>query len=57
MALGYEKITLYPSPLEEAYSEAKLIGWYKKNGYVDRPDCPTELKKSILNRPPGLAGC
>lgn len=47
-ALGYAKITLSPWPLEKGYPEAKLIAWYKRHGYVERPDCPTELEKSIL---------
>jgi GNAT superfamily N-acetyltransferase len=49
-ALGYEKITLSPSPLEQGYPEAQLIAWYKEHGYVTRPDCPTELEKSIHAR-------
>ena len=49
-ALGYEKITLSPWPLEQGYPEAKLIAWYERNGYVERPDCPTELEKSIDRR-------
>lgn len=47
-ALGYAKITLSPWPLEKGYPEAKLIAWYKRHGYVERPDCPTELEKSTL---------
>jgi GNAT superfamily N-acetyltransferase len=47
-ALGYKKITLSPSPLEQGLPEAKLIAWYKDRGYFDRPDCPTELEKDIL---------
>ena len=42
-ALGYARITLFPWPLEKGYPEAKLIAWYKRHGYVERPDCPTEL--------------
>lgn len=45
--LGYKKITLSPWPLDEDYPEEKLIAWYKRHGYVERPDCPTELEKSI----------
>jgi ribosomal protein S18 acetylase RimI-like enzyme len=47
-ALGYAKITLSPWPLEQGYPEAKLIAWYKRHGYVERPDFPTELEKSIV---------
>lgn len=46
-ALGYAKITLTPSPLEKGYPESNLIAWYKKHGYLERPDCPTEMAKSI----------
>ena len=46
-ALGYERITLSPWPLEHGYPEEKLIAWYKRHGYAERPDCPTELEKSI----------
>jgi GNAT superfamily N-acetyltransferase len=46
-ALGYDKITLSPWPLEQGYSEEKLVAWYKRHGYAERPDCPTELEKSI----------
>lgn len=46
-ALGYAKITLSPWPLEKGYPEAKLVAWYKRRGYVERSDCPTELEKSI----------
>lgn len=46
-ALGYEKITLSPWPLEQGYSEEKLVAWYKRHGYAERSDCPTELEKSI----------
>lgn len=45
--LGYERITLSPWPLEAGYPEEKLIAWYKKHGYVERTDCPTELEKNI----------
>jgi hypothetical protein len=47
-ALGYEKITLSPWPLEQGYPEVKLIAWYKRHGYVERPDFLTELEKSIV---------
>jgi GNAT superfamily N-acetyltransferase len=43
--LGYDKITLSPSPLEHSFPEARLTAWYKRLGYVERPDCPTELEK------------
>ncbi|WP_164637117.1 GNAT family N-acetyltransferase [Rhodopseudomonas sp. BR0G17] len=46
-ALGYEKITLSPRPLEQGHSEEELIAWYKIHGYAERPNCPTELEKSI----------
>jgi hypothetical protein len=45
--LGHEKITLSPWPLDEGYPEEKLIAWDKRHGYAERPDCPTELEKSI----------
>jgi ribosomal protein S18 acetylase RimI-like enzyme len=47
-ALGYEKITLSPWPLEQGYPEAKLIAWYKRHGYAERSDFPAELEKGIL---------
>lgn len=46
-ALGYAKITLSPWPLEQGYPQAKLIAWYKRHSYIERPDFPAELEKSI----------
>ncbi|MGY2804113.1 GNAT family N-acetyltransferase [Bradyrhizobium sp. USDA 4506] len=46
--LGYEKITLSPSPLERGYPKEQLVAWYKRYGYIERPDCPTELEKIFM---------
>jgi GNAT superfamily N-acetyltransferase len=47
-SLGYEKVTLFPSPLDSGYPENKLIAWYRSHGYAPRPDCPTELEKRFV---------
>lgn len=45
---GYEKVTLAPSPLDDGCSQAKLIRWYKSRGYEERPECASELEKSVV---------
>jgi GNAT superfamily N-acetyltransferase len=45
--LRYERITLTAWPLEDGFSEAKLVRWYKKRGYKKRPDFPDELEKRV----------
>jgi GNAT superfamily N-acetyltransferase len=47
-SLGYEKVTLFPSPLDSGYPESKLVAWYRRHGYATRPDCPTELEKRVV---------
>lgn len=47
-SLGYERVMLFPSSLDPAYLEVKLVAWYKNHGYVPRPDCPTELEKRVV---------
>jgi GNAT superfamily N-acetyltransferase len=42
---GYEKITLTACPLDDDFSEDELVGWYKKRGYTESPDCPDKLEK------------
>jgi GNAT superfamily N-acetyltransferase len=44
---GYLRVTLAPSPLELGFSVARLVAWYKRHGYAERPDCPSELEKWI----------
>lgn len=46
-SLKYKKITLSPSPLENEQSKPELICWYKKRGYVESQECPSELEKYI----------
>jgi len=46
-SLKYKKITLTPSPLGNVYSRSELISWYKKRGYIERQECPSELEKYI----------
>lgn len=45
--LGYERLTLSPGALEAGYPEEKLIAWYKRHGYLERTDCPTEPERNI----------
>lgn len=45
--LGYEKVALSPWPLEDTSAQADLINWYKGRGYRERPECLTELEKSV----------
>jgi GNAT superfamily N-acetyltransferase len=44
---GYQCIRLRPWPLERGFPEARLIGWYRRNGYTPCADLPTDLKKVI----------
>lgn len=46
-SLEYKKVTLNPSPLEKEHTKAELISWYKKRGYIERQECPSELEKCI----------
>jgi len=46
-SLEYKKVTLNPSSLENEYPKSKLINWYKKRGYIERQECPSELEKCI----------
>jgi GNAT superfamily N-acetyltransferase len=46
---GYERVTLFPSPLELGFPAARLVAWYKRHGYTERPDFPSELEKWILS--------
>jgi GNAT superfamily N-acetyltransferase len=45
---GYEWVTLSPSPLELGFSTGRLMAWYKRHGYAERPDFPSELEKWII---------
>jgi GNAT superfamily N-acetyltransferase len=45
--LGYEKVTLNPSPLERDFPRGRLLEWYKKHGYIESSMCESELEKSI----------
>ncbi|WP_051310998.1 GNAT family N-acetyltransferase [Bradyrhizobium sp. Cp5.3] len=44
---GYERVTLYPRPLEPGFPEERLIAWYRRHGYTTRSDSPTDLEKTI----------
>lgn len=44
---GYERVTLRPWPLEPGFSAQRLEAWYRRHGYSERADCPTELEKRI----------
>ncbi|WP_027571499.1 GNAT family N-acetyltransferase [Bradyrhizobium sp. WSM1743] len=44
---GYEQVTLSPWPLELGFSPKRLAAWYRRQGYAERPGCPTELEKKI----------
>ena len=44
--LGYEKITVFPSPLELDFPKERLWKWYRKHGYI-LSSCESELEKSI----------
>lgn len=46
-AEGYERVTLYPRPLEPGFPAERLLAWYCRHGYTARVDCPTELEKTI----------
>jgi GNAT superfamily N-acetyltransferase len=46
-AEGYERVTLSPSPLELGFPAVRLVAWYKRHGYTERPDFPTELEKTV----------
>ncbi|MGY3235626.1 GNAT superfamily N-acetyltransferase [Bradyrhizobium sp. USDA 4472] len=43
---GYQRITLYPRPLEAGFPAERLSAWYCRCGYTERTDCPTELEKT-----------
>jgi GNAT superfamily N-acetyltransferase len=47
-SLGYERITLFPSPLDSGYPKCKLIVWYRSHGYAPRPDFLAELEKRVV---------
>lgn len=46
-AESHERVTLHPRPLEPGFPEERLIAWYRRHGYRERTDCPTELEKTI----------
>ncbi|WP_338832615.1 GNAT family N-acetyltransferase [Bradyrhizobium sp. 27S5] len=45
--LGYERVILFPKPLEPPFPAERLVAWYKRNGYSERSDCPSELEKTL----------
>ena len=45
--LGFKQVFLSPTPMEHDYPESDLIRWYINQGYSERPDCPSELRKMI----------
>jgi GNAT superfamily N-acetyltransferase len=45
--LGYEKITVFPSPRELDFPKERLWRWFRKHGYILSSQCESELEKSI----------
>jgi hypothetical protein len=51
--LGFGRVFVYPQAFEERSSSgrhrrtAELVEWYKRRGYLPRPDCEGELFKRL----------
>ncbi|RCJ20540.1 hypothetical protein A6770_31490 [Nostoc minutum NIES-26] len=44
---GYQKIILNPKPLDDTYSQPKLVDWYKRHGYDWNDEEYKRLQKYI----------
>jgi GNAT superfamily N-acetyltransferase len=49
MALGqgFERVTLTPHAFERNWSVSALKAWYRRPGYAERPDVPSEFEKAV----------
>lgn len=43
----YARVTVFPTPIEPPFPAQRLVAWYKRNGYSERADCPSELEKML----------
>jgi GNAT superfamily N-acetyltransferase len=47
---NYDRIVLVPEPLDGGVEKQRLVRWYKRAGYADRPDSRGELEKLLSRR-------
>jgi len=46
-SLRYKRIILKPHPFENNFPKERLVRWYKRYGFTERPDFPNELERYL----------
>lgn len=47
LKIGYSKITVYPKPIDNNYSEQNLVKWYEKSGFKKKENKTGEYEYII----------